>query len=148
MLLSATFELPLHHPVPIFGLVLLILLLAPMAFSKLKIPGIIGLIISGLLIGPHGFNILERGESVELFSTIGILYIMFLAGLELEMNEFLKNRVRSLVFGGLSFLIPFGSGILIGHGLLGFSLEAGFITGLMLASHTLVAHPTPRLSNT
>ena len=141
MLLSATFELPLHHPVPIFGLVLLILLLAPMAFSKLKIPGIIGLIISGLLIGPHGFNILERGESVELFSTIGILYIMFLAGLELEMNEFLKNRVRSLVFGGLSFLIPFGSGILIGHGLLGFSLEAGFITGLMLASHTLVAYP-------
>ena len=141
MLLSATFELPLHHPVPIFGLVLLILLLAPMAFSKLKIPGIIGLIISGLLIGPHGFNILERGESVELFSTIGILYIMFLAGLELEMNEFLKNRVRSLVFGGLSFLIPFVSGILIGHGLLGFSLEAGFITGLMLASHTLVAYP-------
>ena len=90
MLLSAIFELPLHHPVPIFGLVLLILLLAPMAFSKLKIPGIIGLIISGLLIGPHGFNILERGESVELFSTIGILYIMFLAGLELELNEFLK----------------------------------------------------------
>lgn len=141
ILLNISFALPLNHPVPVFALVLVVLLVAPIAFSRLRIPGIIGLIISGLLIGPHGFNILEHDESVELFSTIGILYIMFLAGLELELNEFLKNRVRSLVFGSLSFLLPFLAGWGISSWYLELPFEASFLTGLMMASHTLVAYP-------
>jgi Kef-type K+ transport system membrane component KefB len=141
LLLNIQLELPLRDPVLVFALVLLILLIAPLAFNRLKIPGIIGLIISGVLIGPHGFNLLERDESVELFSTIGILYIMFLAGLELELNEFLKNRVRSLVFGALTFILPFGAGYAVADLFMNLSFEASFLIGLMMASHTLVAYP-------
>lgn len=139
--LSISFDLPLADPVLVFALVLFILLIAPIAFNRLKIPGIIGLIISGVLIGPYGFNLLERDESVELFSTIGILYIMFLAGLELELNEFLKNRIRSLVFGTLSFLFPFIAGYFIAAEWMNMPFEAAFLIGLMMASHTLVAYP-------
>ena len=141
LLMNIHFRLPLTDPVLVFALVLFILLVAPIAFSRLKIPGIIGLIISGVFIGPYGFNLLERDASVELFSTIGILYIMFLAGLELELNEFLKNRVRSLVFGTLTFLLPFITGFGSAFYFLQLSWEAAFLTGLMMASHTLVAYP-------
>ena len=80
------FELPLSNPVLIFSLVLFIILLSPILLKRLNIPGIIGLIIAGVIIGPYGFNILEKNSAVDLFSTIGLLYIMFIAGLELDLN--------------------------------------------------------------
>ena len=92
------FELPLGNPVLIFSLILFIILLSPILLKRLNIPGIIGLIIAGVVIGPHGFNILEKNSAVDLFSTIGLLYIMFIAGLELDMNEFKSNRKKSLLF--------------------------------------------------
>ncbi|HTO35462.1 MAG TPA: cation:proton antiporter, partial [Flavobacterium sp.] len=90
--LSNEFVLPLQNPVLVFSLILLIILLAPILLKKLNIPGIIGLIISGVIIGPYGFNILENNFAIQLFSTIGLLYIMFIAGLELDLNEFKTNR--------------------------------------------------------
>ena len=93
------FELPLENPVLIFSLILFIILLSPILLKKLNIPGIIGLIISGVAIGPFGLNILEKNSAIDLFSTIGLLYIMFIAGLELDMNEFKSNKNKSLVFG-------------------------------------------------
>src|SRR5690606_41371667 len=93
------FELPLSNPVLIFVLILFIILLAPLLLKRIKIPGIIGLIISGIAIGPNGFNLLEQNSAVDLFSTIGLLYIMFVAGLELDMNEFTKTRHKSVLFG-------------------------------------------------
>ena len=98
------FELPLENPVLIFSLILFIILLSPILLRKLNIPGIIGLIISGVVIGPFGLNILEKNSAINLFSTIGLLYIMFIAGLELDMNEFKSNKNKSLVFGFFTFI--------------------------------------------
>ena len=89
---------PLQDPVPIFTIVLFIILLAPILLRKLRIPSIIGLILAGMAIGDHGFNIIAKG-SIDLFGKAGLLYIMFLAGLELDMAEFKKNTYKSLVFG-------------------------------------------------
>src|SRR5690606_32475469 len=93
------FQLPLHNPVLIFSLILFIILLAPVVLQRIRIPGIIGLIISGIVIGPAGLNILGDSLFVDVFSTIGLLYIMFIAGLELDLNEFRANRNKSVLFG-------------------------------------------------
>ena len=99
------FELPLRNPVIIFSLVLFIILFAPILFDKIKVPHIIGLIIAGIIIGPYGLNLLLRDSSMVLFGTVGLLYIMFTAGLEIDLEEFKKNRVKSLVFGIYTFLV-------------------------------------------
>ncbi|NTW47214.1 MAG: cation:proton antiporter, partial [Chlorobaculum sp.] len=104
------FRLPLTNPVLVFSLVLFIILLAPIVFKRFNIPGTVGLILSGVLIGPHSLNLLEKSSAVELFSTIGLLYILFIAGLELDVNDFRKNRYKSLLFGALTFAIPIAIG--------------------------------------
>ncbi|MBL0098795.1 MAG: cation:proton antiporter [Saprospiraceae bacterium] len=135
------FELPLHNPVLIFSLILFIILLAPILLKRLNVPGIIGLIISGVVIGPHGLNILEKTSAVELFSTIGLLYIMFIAGLELDMNEFKTYRNKSLLFGFFTFIIPILLGFPVCYYLLKFDFNASILTASMFATHTLVAYP-------
>jgi len=135
------FDIPLTNPVLVFSLILFIILLAPLLLSRLKIPGIIGLIMSGVLIGPHGLNILTRNSAVELFSTIGLLYIMFIAGLELDLNEFRKNKYKSLLFGFFTFIIPLGIGFPVCHYILQYDVMASFLTASMFATHTLVAYP-------
>ena len=135
------FELPLGNPVLIFSLILFIILLAPILLRRLKIPGIIGLIIAGVVIGPHGFNILEKNSAVDLFSTIGLLYIMFIAGLDLDMNEFKSNRNKSLLFGLFTFIFPIAIGFPVCYYLLRYDFNASFLTASMFATHTLVAYP-------
>ncbi|MBK8052104.1 MAG: cation:proton antiporter [Saprospiraceae bacterium] len=135
------FTLPLRNPVLIFSLILFIILLSPIVLKRLNVPGIIGLIISGVIIGPHGFNILEKTSAVELFSTIGLLYIMFIAGLELEMNDFKANKNKSLLFGFFTFIIPIVIGYPVCYYLLGYDFNASFLTASMFATHTLVAYP-------
>lgn len=135
------FTLPLSDPVLVFSLVLFIILLAPIVLRKLNIPGIIGLIVAGVAIGPHGFNFLEKNEAIDLFGTVGLLYIMFLAGLELEMNELRKNRNRSLAFGMLTFSIPILLGIPVCYFFLDFSITTSILVASMFATHTLVAYP-------
>jgi Kef-type K+ transport system membrane component KefB/nucleotide-binding universal stress UspA family protein len=135
------FELPLGNPVLIFSLILFIILLSPILLRRLNIPGIIGLIIAGVVIGPHGFNILAKNSAVDLFSTIGLLYIMFIAGLELDMNEFKANRNKSLLFGFFTFIFPLGIGFPVCHFLLGYDFNTSFLTASMFATHTLVAYP-------
>ncbi|NUM41953.1 MAG: cation:proton antiporter, partial [Leptospiraceae bacterium] len=135
------FELPLTNPVLIFSLILLIILLSPIVLRKLNIPGIIGLIISGVVIGPHGLHILAKTSAITLFSTIGLLYIMFIAGLELDMNEFKANRNKSLGFGLFTFFFPLAIGFPVCHYLLGYDFNSSFLTASMFATHTLVAYP-------
>ncbi|MBI1836335.1 MAG: cation:proton antiporter [Flavobacteriia bacterium] len=140
------FQLPLKNPVLIFSTILFIILLTPIVLRKMKIPAIIGLIISGVIIGPNGFGIigeklLESDGSVKLFSTIGLLYIMFMAGLELDMKEFKKYRTKSFTFGFLTFIIPISLGFPICHYGLGLNLTASILTASMFATHTLVAYP-------
>ncbi|MDO1448894.1 cation:proton antiporter [Rhodocytophaga aerolata] len=140
-LLNISFELPFKEPVLVFTLVLLIILFAPLLASKLRLPGIIGLILSGILIGPNGFHLLNRDISIVLFGTVGLLYIMFIAGLEIDMNDFKKNRNKSIIFGVLSFLVSQIFGFVAGYYFLKFSIPASILFGSMLGSHTLLAYP-------
>src|SRR5690554_6400185 len=135
------FQLPLENLILIFSLILFIILLSPILLRKLNIPGIIGLIIAGVMIGPHGFGVLEKSSAIDLFSTIGLLYIMFIAGLELDLNEFKSNRNKSLLFGFFTFIIPLATGFPVCYYLLGYDFNASFLTASMFATHTLVAYP-------
>lgn len=137
----AEFHLPLKSPVLVFSLILFIILLSPIVLGKIKVPGIIGYIIAGIVIGPNGFNILEKNSAVNLFSTIGLLYIMFIAGLELDMAEFKKKKYKSFTFGFLTFIIPLVLGLPICYYLLDFSFAASILTASMFSTHTLVAYP-------
>lgn len=139
--LAHEFELPLANPVLVFTLILLIILVSPILLRRLNIPGIIILILSGVLIGPHGLNLLAKNSAVDLFSTIGLLYIMFIAGLELDMNEFRANRNKSLMFGFFTFIIPLGIGLPVCYYLLDYGFNASFLTASMFATHTLVTYP-------
>ncbi len=134
-------NLPITDPTWIFFLVMVIILFAPILFEKARIPNIIGMILAGIIIGQFGFNILERDSSFELFGRVGLFYIMFLAGLEMDMEDFRKNMVRGLVFGVLTFLIPMALGIMSGVWLLKFSVISSVLLASMFASHTLIAYP-------
>lgn len=135
------FHLPVQNPVLVFSVFLLVIFLAPLLFRRMKLPGIVGLILAGLAIGPHGFNILERNNAVELFSTIGLLYIMFIAGLELDLNKFIKNRNKSIVFGVFTFIVPLLIGFPVCFYILGYNFSASFLTASMFSTHTLIAYP-------
>lgn len=139
--LSAHFHLPLQNPVLIFSLILFIILLAPMAMQRLRLPGIIGLIVAGIVIGPAGLNILEQSLFVEVFSTIGLLYIMFIAGLELDLHEFAEHKHKSVLFGCLTFFIPLAIGLPVCLFLLDFDFYASLLIASVFATHTLVAYP-------
>src|SRR5688572_24047770 len=99
LLTELNFDLPLRNPVIIFSLVLFIILFAPILFNKIKVPHIIGLILAGVIVGPYGLNLLRRDSSIVLFGTVGLMYIMFLAGLEIDLSEFKKSRNKILFFG-------------------------------------------------
>ena len=139
------FDLNIHFPVTdptwIFFLVLIIILFAPMILGRLRIPHIIGMILAGVVVGKYGFNILERDSSFELFGKVGLYYIMFLAGLEMDMDDFKKNRTKGLVFGMFTFLIPMGLGIWSSMGMLGYGFLTSVLLASMYASHTLIAYP-------
>ncbi|MFT6929242.1 MAG: Kef-type K+ transport system membrane component KefB [Sediminicola sp.] len=135
------FKFPLEKPVLIFSLILFVILMVPILMNKLRIPGIIGLIISGAIIGPNGFNLLEKSLFVDLFSTIGLLYIMFIAGLDLDLNDFKTNRNKSIWFGLFTFSIPLGLGFPVCYYFLGYDFNASLLTASMFATHTLVTYP-------
>ena len=139
--LDFSLELPVTDPTWIFLLVLLIILFAPLLLNKLRIPHIIGMILAGLAIGEHGFNILARDSSFELFGKVGVYYIMFLAGLEMNMADFKKNRGKAIVLGLLAFIIPISIGLVTNVVLLKYSLITSILLASMYASHTLVAYP-------
>lgn len=134
-------HLPITNPTWIFFLVLCVILLAPMIFSKLRIPHLIGMILAGALIGEHGFNLLSRDASFELFGKVGIYFIMFLAGLEMDLQNMKQNRVKGLFFGFVTTAIPFVFGLVSGYWLLDYSMEASLLLACIFASHTLVAYP-------
>jgi len=140
-MLQHEFQRPFGNHVLVFSIILAIILISPVLLKRLRIPGIIGLILSGLLVGPHGLNLIEKNAAIDLFSTIGLLYIMFIAGLELDINEFRKNRNKSLVFGSLTFLLPLIVGFPVCYYLLGFDFWASLLTSSMFSTHTLVAYP-------
>ena len=132
---------PITDPTLIFFVVLLTILFAPIIMGKLRIPHIIGMVLAGMLIGKYGLNILERDSSFELFGRVGLLYIMFLAGLEMDLESVKKSSKRILIFGLLSFLIPFVLTFVMASWLLNYSPQASFLLGCIMASNTLIAYP-------
>ncbi|MGB5666351.1 MAG: cation:proton antiporter [Maribacter sp.] len=133
--------LPLTNPVLKFLVILIIILFAPILLNKLKIPHILGLIIAGAIVGPNGFNLLLRDSGIILSGTAGLLYIMFLAGLELDIAEFKKNSLKSVIFGLYTFLIPMILGILSSIYILNLSILSSVLVASLYASHTLIAYP-------
>lgn len=133
--------LHITDPTLIFFVVLLIVLFAPIIMSKLRIPHIIGLVLAGVLIGEHGLDILERDNSFELFGRVGLFYIMFLAGLEMDMESVKKNSRQFVVFGLLTCLVPLILTYVMSLTILGYSGRASFLLGCIMASNTLIAYP-------
>lgn len=134
-------DFPITDPTWIFFLVLVIILFAPIVLERLRIPHIIGMILAGIVIGEHGFNILARDSSFELFGKVGLYYIMFLAGLEMNMEDFKSIRMKATVLGLLAFIIPLGIGVWTNQHLLGYGLITSVLLASMYASHTLIAYP-------
>jgi Kef-type K+ transport system membrane component KefB len=130
----------LNEPVAFFLLVMGIILITPLLSERVRLPGIIGIILGGMLIGPHGFHLIEAGDRMEFLSTIGLVYLMFSAGLEVDINQFVRVRGRSIVFGFFTFLQP----QLMGMGLawiLGLDWLGMILLGSAFAWHTLIAFP-------
>ena len=140
-MLILTSYFPITSPTQIFFVVLLIILLAPIVMGKLRIPHIIGMVLAGMVVGAHGLNILTRDSSFELFGKVGLLYIMFLAGLEMDLESVKKNSRRFLIFGLLTCLIPLTLTYFMAIWLLDYSKTASFLLGCIMASNTLIAYP-------
>jgi len=133
-------SLPATNPVLIVAIAMGIFLVAPALMRPLRLPGLIGVIVAGVIVGPNGLNLLARDATIVLLGTVGLLYLMFLAGSDIDLQGFRRYRTRSLVFGTLSYLIPQTAGIGVGL-LLGYPMAAAVLLGSMFGSHTLVAYP-------
>ena len=131
---------PLTNSVQIFLLILLIILFTPLIFRRMRIPGIVGLILSGMLVGPYGLNLLSGTTNFSIFSTVGVIYLMFLAGLELDMQGLLKYRYY-LVFGLATFFIPLFSGFITCYYWLEYPFYSALLMASMFSTHTLLAYP-------
>ena len=132
---------PITDPTLIFFVVLCIILFAPIIMGKLRIPHIIGMVLAGVLVGQYGLNILERDSSFELFGRVGLYYIMFLAGLELDTEAVKKQKMRFLIFGILTFAVPLIMTYFGAIYLLHYSPTASFLLGTIMSSNTLIAYP-------
>ena len=132
---------PISNPTLIFFVVLCIILLAPIIMGKLRIPHIVGMVLAGVLVGEYGLDILERDDSFELFGKVGMYYIMFLAGLEMDMESMRKSKNHYIIFGLLTALVPFVITYLLASQLMGYSQMASLLLGCIMASNTLVAYP-------
>ena len=137
MILSAI----VTHPIPIFFIVMLIILLGPLLLNRLRIPHIIGMIVAGVVIGPFGCDVLHNDESFRIFGQVGLLYLMFLAGLEIDMYHLRLNLRRGLFFGLLTLVVPLAAGILTAIYVQKLDITASLLLGAMYAAHTLIAYP-------
>lgn len=131
----------ISDPALIFTVLISVMLLAPLLSEKLRIPDLVLLLLAGIIIGPFGTGILARSSAITLFGEVGLLYIMFQAGLEIDLHNFNRTRNRTVGFGLLTFIIPQGLGALLGVYLLGMDWPAAILMASMFASHTLLSYP-------
>ncbi len=141
MLLAVDFTLPITNPTLQFLILFVIILTAPILFNKIKVPSLIGLIIAGAVIGSYGLGLMTRDSNMIMLGNAGLLYIMFLAGVEIDLAEFKKSSAKSLVFGLISFLTPMLFSYLAGHYLLGMTVMSSVLFASMISSHTLLTYP-------
>jgi len=141
IMFHALVQLPFNEPVIIITLVLVILLIGPVFFERIRIPSIVGLLISGAIIGPHGFNLVSPDLEFNLLGTMGLLYLMFLAGLEIDLIDFIENKLKSIFIGLATFALPFIIGYFTSRYLLNYKEITSWLIAAMLSSHTLISYP-------
>ena len=130
-----------QEPLVSFAVLLTVILTVPILVERFRLPGLVGLLAAGVLLGPNGLHLLQKdSETLSLLSEIGLLYLMFVAGLEVDIAEFRKKKYRSITFGSLTFIIPLIVGTAVGQ-LFGFGWNASILIGSLFASHTLLAYP-------
>jgi Kef-type K+ transport system membrane component KefB/nucleotide-binding universal stress UspA family protein len=139
-LLSTVVSAPIKEPVPVFLTILGIMLIAPLVFEKIRLPGIVGLILAGVIVGPNGLGLLERDSTIVLLGTVGLLFLMFMAGLETSLDDMKYNADKALIFGMLTFAVPMvlGTGAMLA---IGYGLLPAILVASCFASHTLLALP-------
>ncbi len=131
---------PLHEPIPVFLTIMAVILVTPLLSVRVHLPGIVGLILGGMLVGPHVLGVLDVSQSIELLATVGLLYLMFNAGLEIDLRQFSQVRKKALLFGLSTFAVPQILGTMLGRAM-GFGWNSSLLLGSIFASHTLVAFP-------
>jgi Kef-type K+ transport system membrane component KefB/nucleotide-binding universal stress UspA family protein len=130
-----------NEPIVPFAILLVVILVVPILFERLRLPGLVGLVFSGVVLGPSGWNVFQPDSpTINLLSDIGLVYLMFIAGLEVDLEQFRRQKSRSFGFGSFTFFIPLALGTLIGQ-IFGFSGNASILIGSLLASYTLLAYP-------
>lgn len=139
--LEPAFQVLSKEPIVPIAILLVVILVVPILFERLRLPGLVGLLLAGLVLGPHGCNILRQDSAViNLLSYIGLVYLMFVAGLQVDIQQFHRVKNRSLGFGFFTFIVPLLVGTAIGR-IFNFDWNAAILIGSLLASHTLVAYP-------
>lgn len=133
--------LPLTSPTLIFAVVLLVILFSPLLLNRLRVPPLVGLVLAGMCLGPYGFNVLSNDDSFRLFGNVGLLYIIFMTGISIDLNDLRKNRVKGGVFGVYTFVVAMTLGVFTSFYLLNLNLTTSLLLAGMYASHTLVAYP-------
>ncbi|EKQ66889.1 Kef-type K+ transport system, membrane component [Leptolyngbyaceae cyanobacterium JSC-12] len=131
---------PITDPVAIFLIIMAIMLVAPLLFERVRLPGIVGLIVAGVIVGPHGFGLLERDSTIVLLGTVGLLFLMFMAGLETSLDDLKYNADKATIFGIVTFAVPMSLGV-VAMMLLGYPFLASVLVASCFASHTLLALP-------
>jgi Kef-type K+ transport system membrane component KefB len=131
---------PITDPVPVFLTIMAIMLIAPLLFERLKLPGIVGLILAGVVVGPHGLGLLQRDSTIVLLGTVGLLFLMFMAGLETSLDDLKYNADKAVIFGLATFAVPMVLGT-VAMLLLGYGFLAAILVASCFASHTLLALP-------
>ena len=134
------FDGPVTDPVAIFLTILAIMLVAPLLFERFQLPGIVGLILAGVVVGPDGLGLLQRDSTIVLLGTVGLLFLMFMAGLETSLDDFKQDGDKATVFGLLTFIIPMvvGTAAML---MLGYDWLAALLVASCFSSHTLLALP-------
>ncbi|MGB7251729.1 MAG: cation:proton antiporter, partial [Phormidesmis sp.] len=139
-MIAIIFADPITDPVAIFLTILAIMLVAPLLFERFQLPGIVGLILAGVVVGPDGLGMLQRDSTIVLLGTVGLLFLMFMAGLETSLDDFKEDGDKATLFGLLTFVIPLAIGtfamLMLGYGWL-----AAILVASCFSSHTLLALP-------
>ncbi|MBW4632829.1 MAG: cation:proton antiporter [Iphinoe sp. HA4291-MV1] len=139
--LEPTSQVLAKEPIVPFAILLVVILVVPILFERLRLPGLVGLLASGVVLGPYGWNLLQTESAMmTLLSNIGLVYLMFVAGLEIDIQQFRRTKNQSLGFGSLSFLVPLVAGTFVGW-IFGFDWNSSILIGSLFASHTLLAYP-------
>jgi Kef-type K+ transport system membrane component KefB/nucleotide-binding universal stress UspA family protein len=139
--LASNSQLMGKEPIVSFAILLVVILVVPILFERLRLPGLVGLVFAGVVLGPSGWNLFQtESMMINLLSDIGLVYLIFVAGLEVDIEQFRRRKNRSLGFGIFTFLIPLATGTLIGQAF-DFSWITSILIGSLLASYSLLAYP-------